>query len=73
MNNHAVDVADMQCWIFRMAQTKWKMSPEQCSDLFSKYDIFGFIADCYDLLHLNGYENTLHEVETILKIKGVVL
>lgn len=24
MSEHEIDIADMQCWIFRMAQTKWK-------------------------------------------------
>ncbi len=23
MSQYDVDIADMQCWVFRMAQTKW--------------------------------------------------
>ena len=55
MSGYNIDIADMQCWIFRMAQSKWKMSPSDCAELFKKYDILGFIADCYDILHLNSY------------------
>lgn len=67
------DIADMQCWVFRMAQSKWKMSPSDCAELFKKYDILGFIADCYDILHLNSYECALHDVETLLKNRGVTV
>lgn len=56
MSGYNIDIADMQCWVFRMAQSKWKMSPSDCAELFKKYDILGFIADCYDILHLNSYE-----------------
>ena len=24
MSEHQIDIADMQCWVFRMAQSKWK-------------------------------------------------
>lgn len=27
MSERQLDIADMQCWVFRMAQTKWNMSP----------------------------------------------
>ena len=43
MSERQISIADMQCWIFRMAQTKWKMSPKECAELFKKYDILGFI------------------------------
>lgn len=56
MSGYNIDIADMQCWVFRMAQSKWKMSPSDCAELFKKYDILGFIADCYDILHLNSYD-----------------
>lgn len=69
MSEYNIDIADMQCWVFRMAQSKWKMSPSDCAELFKKYDILGFISECYDILHLNGYACVLHDVETLLKIE----
>ena len=33
MSGYNIDVADMQCWVFRMAQSKWKMSPSDCAEL----------------------------------------
>lgn len=65
------DIADMQCWVFRMAQTKWNISSKECAELFKKYDVLGFLADCYDSLHLNSYACALADVETLLKNRGV--
>lgn len=27
MSEYNIDIADMQCWVFRMAQSKWKCLP----------------------------------------------
>ena len=63
MSERQLDIADMQCWVFRMAQSKWNMSSSDCAKLFQKYDI----------LHLNGYSCVLHDVETLLKNRGVTV
>ena len=68
MSERQRDIADMQCWVFHMAQ-----SPEDCAELFKKYDILGFISECYDILHLNGYACVLHDVENLLKNRGVTV
>ena len=47
MSERQLDIADMQCWVFRMAQSRWNMSAADCSELFRKYDILGFISECY--------------------------
>lgn len=73
MTERQLDIADMQCWVFRMAQSKWKMSAAECSELFKKYDILGFISECYDILHLNSYSCVLNDVETLLKNRGVIV
>lgn len=73
MSERELDIADMQCWVFRLAQTKWKMSSKDCAELFKKYDVFGFINDCYDSLHLNSYACALADVEILLKNRGVTL
>lgn len=35
MNERDIDIADMQCWVFRMAQTKWNISKKIVS-IFSR-------------------------------------
>lgn len=73
MEYSMVDITDMQCWIFRMAQKKWNIPPGECAKIFRKYDIFGFIEECYDTLHLNSYQTVLDDVELILAESGVVM
>lgn len=71
LNAEKVNVTDMQCHVFRMAEKKWKIPPEECAEIFREYDIFGFIDDCYDSLHLNSYQCALDDVETLLRNRGV--
>jgi hypothetical protein len=73
MSQEQVDIADMQCWVFRMAQTKWGLSSAQCAHIFKKYDVFGFISKCYDILHLSSYQCALEDVEEMLRNRGEVL
>jgi hypothetical protein len=73
MSKRDIDIADMQCWVFRMAQMKWKLSPKECTELFKKYDILGFISECYELLHVSSYACALEDVEDILSANGVTL
>ena len=55
-----VDIMDMECRLFRMAQKKWHMEPKECED-------------CYDGLHLSGYQCALDDIQTLLSNQGVVL
>ncbi len=34
MHVYNKDIADMQCWVFRMAQVKWKISAKECAAIF---------------------------------------
>ena len=50
-----------------------KISPVEGDELFSKYGIWDYLKDAYDVLHLNGDEYALNEVMEILKAKGANL
>lgn len=73
MSQRQRDIADMQCWVFRMAQTKWDMPTNECAEIFKKYDILGFISECYDALHLASYACALADIETLLKNRGIIV
>ena len=73
MTAEQIDIADMQCWLFRMAQIRWGLSASDCADLFEGHDILGFIERNYGLLHLSSYECALDEVATYLRNEGVRL
>ncbi len=71
MDIEKLNITDMQCHVFRMAEKKWGIPPEDCAKIFRKYDIFGFIQDCYDSLSMNSYKCALEDVETLLRNHGV--
>jgi hypothetical protein len=73
MSERQIGIADMQCWVFRMAQLKWNLSPKDCAKLFREYDLFHFIDECYELLHVSSYDHALCDVEDILKANGVTV
>jgi hypothetical protein len=73
MSKRQIDIADMQCWVFRMAQLKWNISPKYCAKLFREYDILGFISECYEILQASSYDCALSDVEDILKANGVAI
>ena len=73
MSPRQIDIADMQCWVFRMAQKKWRLDARGCMDIFTANGVLDYIADCYDMLHLSSYECALDDVEHYLANKGVVV
>lgn len=73
MSERQLNIADMQCWVFRMAQSKWNMSAADYSELLKKYNILGFISECYDSLHLNSYACVVDDIKTLLKNRGVTV
>ena len=73
MTQKQINIADMQCRVFRMAQKKWNMTAQQCSDIFKKYQILDFIEECYDILCLNSYQCVLNDVEELLHNQGAAV
>ena len=73
MTQLQVDIADMQCWVFRLAQKKWGLSPAACARLFAENGVLQFIADSYGILHLSSYECALSDVEAYLASRGAAI
>ena len=73
MTEREIDIADMQCWVFRIAQTRWHISPIECAELFKKYDIPGYISECYDLLCTYSYYHVVYDAELILASHNVFI
>ena len=73
MTEREIDIADMQCWVFRIAQTRWHISPIECAELFKKYDILGYISECYDLLCTYSYYHVVDDAELILASHNVFI
>ncbi len=72
MSQEQINISHMQCWLFRLAQSKWNLSPAETAQLFRQHDLFGYIAQSYDVLHLSSYQHALHELEELLASKGAL-
>lgn len=70
MSPRQSDIADMKCWLLRLAQTRWHMPAARVTQLFSEADAYDYVTELYDLLHLSSYERALDDIETYLTAKG---
>lgn len=61
----------MKCYLFRMAQQKWNLSPSMTAKIFNENKLFDYIANCYGSLHLSSYQLVLNDLETIIKNRRV--
>ena len=73
MSQEQINISHMQCWLFRLAQTKWKKTPEETTELFQRFGLFDYISECYDVLHLSSYHHALEDIESVLAAKGVLV
>ena len=67
------DVLDMQIRVFRKFRLRHHMKPKDALRVFEACDILGFIAECYELLHVSGDECVLDDIDEILANRGVAL
>lgn len=66
MSPEMIDITDMMCRIFRLAEIKWNKTPAEVSVLFQKFNVLEFISDCYGSLHLSSDLYALADIENIL-------
>ena len=64
------DLYQIQVRLFRLAQLKWNISAAKCSELFKKYDIYGYIETCYEIYHTQGDEESFKDIEKYLENLG---
>lgn len=73
MPNNQSHISHMQCWLFRLAQSKWELTPADTIALFKRFGIFEHISDCYDILHLSSYHHALSDIEMLLAWNGITV
>ncbi len=67
------EIQEMKCFAFRIAQTRWHVTPCRCAEIFALCGAYGFIEECYDILHLSGYECVVNDIEKIAAAEGIVI
>ena len=64
------DLFLIQIRLFRLAQSKWNLDEEKCSELFNKYKIYDYIETCYEFFQVQGDDANLNDIENYLKNNG---
>ncbi|MBO4415133.1 MAG: DUF3791 domain-containing protein [Lachnospiraceae bacterium] len=64
------EVLFLEARVFNEFLRKHNMKPKEANQLFEKYGIWNYLEECYDILHMNGDEYILYDVELILERKG---
>ena len=49
------------------------MKAKDAYELFDANDIWGYIEECYDILHMSGDECILEDIQQILRKNGVLV
>lgn len=57
----------MQTRIARIASEEWGMSLKNVADLFTKFDVFSYIEQCFGIFHVEGDEAIVDDVEKYIK------
>lgn len=70
MSPRQPDIADMKCWLLRLAQKRWGMPATEVARIFRQADVYTYVSELYDLLHLSSYDRALDDVEKYLAAKG---
>lgn len=52
---------------------KYNISSVQANRIFNDCNIWQYIEECYDMLHLSGDEYILNDINQIISAKGVIL
>lgn len=67
------DVLSMQIRLFRQFMERHNLDKSNASKIFKTHNIFGFITDCYDALHISSDACALNDIDTLLRNSGVSL
>ncbi len=60
----------MQARIVRLASEEWNITIKKVNELFRKYNVYHFIADCWGLFHVEGDLAVLEDIKSYLIAKG---
>ena len=60
----------LQVRLYRMLQIRLGLSPVECKEVFDKYGLFDYIAECYEEYHMQGDAANYADVLEYLKGQG---
>ena len=60
------EVLFMEARLFAEYLKKFNIKPKDANRIFESYGIWKYIEECYDVLHMNGDEYILNDIEFII-------
>ena len=67
------EILFMETRIFREFCTKHNITAETGNKIFTLHKIWNYIESCYDMLHTNGDEFILNDIETQLRNQSAII
>ena len=67
------EVLFMEARLFAEYLKKFNIKPKDANRIFESYGIWKYIEECYDVLHMNGDEYILNDIEFIIRRTGASL
>ena len=67
------EILFMETRIFREFCRRNNVNAEMGNNIFNSHKIWQYIESCYDILHMNGDDYVINDIDNILKNRGVVL
>ncbi|MBQ6479843.1 MAG: DUF3791 domain-containing protein [Anaerolineaceae bacterium] len=67
------EILYMEIRIFREFCNRYHLSSESANNIFKKYKIWNYIESCYELLHINGDDYIMNDIEKLLEKQSVIL
>ena len=61
----------MQTRLIRLAAAEWNQTIGAVAELFTKYDVFQYIEECFGIFHVEGDAAVLDDITAYLKNRGV--
>ena len=63
-------ITHMQVRMARIATERWNLSIGEVAHLFSRFQVFEYIRDCFGIFHVEGDEAVWEELLPYMKDKG---
>jgi hypothetical protein len=64
------EVINMQLVLIPILSDKWKLSYSELSNLFSKYDVLGYIDVCYEKYNSTGNQGIIDDLKDYIEMQG---
>jgi hypothetical protein len=67
------EVLNMQLVLIPILSDKWKLSYSELSNLFSKYDVLGYIDVCYEKYNSTGNQGIIDDLKDYIEMQGGIV